>query len=203
MGTAKKPVKEFVLPRLELKSMPAVEACIALLQKLKVSEIADVPDPDPTVFKLQQHYCRVGVQELQFFREVRDFFMLQGVGVNKDASDHFAAKFVATLLNRKRKYGSNAQVKKLVSQYIARCETALKASEKQKTDPENKALDGRRSVSESTVELGWFASHKERSATLPVESRAMFGRAASTSQRDRAPSDLGLERPNVLPLIED
>lgn len=194
---AKKATKDFVMPRLELKAMPAIEACIALMQKLKVSEISQVPDPDPTVFKLQQYYCRVGVQELGFFREVRDFFMLQGAGVNKEASDHIAARFVTTLTGRKRNYGGKAQVKLKVSQYIHRCEVALKNGKslvEEKVEPRVSVSGG-----EATLELGWFAQ-----AQKTLEARNVTGRAS----RDRAPSDLASasavsESSRTLPLIED
>jgi len=207
VGSTKKPSKEFVMPKLDLKSMPAVEACIALLQKLKVSEIAEVPDPDPTVFKLQQHYCRVGMQELAFFKEVRDFFLLHLAGVNKDASDQIAAKFVATLLARKRKYGSSAQVKLKVTQYVTRCENALKQGEKRGTNSEIKTSESRPSVSEGSLDVGWFAN-AQKTSTFDLRS---LSRAASDSsvRRDRADNHENSRSHSpdslvrVLPLLDD
>lgn len=128
------PSKEFHMPEGPLfPGMGVVEAVISLLEKLKIKELDQVVETDPAILKLQRAYSSKGIQELDFFRGVRDFFQFySNLGCMEKHKFGFETKakpparcsqaeFVHLLLSRKRvTYGTKSQLQKKVAAYVAK-----------------------------------------------------------------------------------
>lgn len=73
------PDKQFTLPDSpDFPGMTVVESTIAMLEKIKVHQLDAVPETIPELARLQKIYVAKGIQELEFFRSVRDFFAFYG-----------------------------------------------------------------------------------------------------------------------------
>lgn len=73
------PDRQFTLPDVPyFAGMPVIESTIAMLEKIKVHQLDAVPETPPELARLQKLYSTKGMQELEFFKGLRDFFAFYG-----------------------------------------------------------------------------------------------------------------------------